>query len=228
MAEQIKVKCTDNCNQFYHYTLDNFFPVALTAEWRNDESKVGMWGGLLPQRPEIGKNYELLIQGSLEIDLSENFWAAYFNPYTTHEGIVDEIGINSLAFCLCRKTAIIEINEKSILLNVEILDILDLTFSDKLPKTEYKSSIQLDKEVESPYFYIDNFNKFSLIIINVQSDIGWTFIISKQNFSSRIIAENFWDFHQNIWQFNNEILTKEQEARYGITHRVLPDDNKTK
>jgi hypothetical protein len=57
-----------------------------------------------------------------------------------------------------------------------------------------------------------------LIKANYQSDVGWTYIIEKKDGKSRIVAENNWDFHTNIWTPVNEALNKEQEERYGIAY----------
>jgi|GEM_PF-2380998 len=221
MPENIYIKCgLENCTQYFEYTLDTSDPIALTAQWRNEESKGGIWGGLLATKPVEGEKYELQIWGALKIDLSENFWVSYFDPYSTHEGLESEEGINSARFCICKKLDIIEIGINNISLTVEVLQARDLGYAERLPKTSCQITQILDKEVNSSHYSIEDFDRFSLIKLNYQSDIGWTFIVSKYGHTSRIVATNFWDFHQNIWQFTNEELTPEQENKYGIQHRT--------
>ncbi|MBX3163009.1 MAG: hypothetical protein KF900_00895 [Bacteroidetes bacterium] len=221
MQEIITLHCgIDGCNTHYEYKHDEENIVGICAQWRNEKSKGGDWAGLLPEKPNVGEKYELLINFALKLDLTQSFWVTYFDPYTEHEGLESELGINSMLFCLCRKKSVIEVGNRTAKLEIEVLDIKKIT-EDNVTKAETNKRTEfLDKEINSRYVSVENFEKFSVIRANYQSDWGWTYIIEKKNGKSRIAAENHWDFHQTIWQLTNEELSKEQEKKYGIQTSV--------
>ena len=215
MQKIITLHCgIDNCNTHYEYKYDEENIVAICAQWRNEESKGGNWSGLLPEQPKVGGKYELLINFALKIDLTQRFWVTYFEPYTEHEGLESELGINSMLFCLCCMRSVIDVENRIAKIEVDVLDIKKITENNKIEtnkRTEF-----LDKEISSQYVSVENFENYSLISANYQSDCGWIYIIEKKNGKSRIVAENHWDFHQNIWQLTNEELNTEQDEKYGI------------
>ena len=182
-------------------------------------SKGGDWTGLLPENPKIGEKYELLINFPLKIDLTQSFWVAYFEPYTEHEGLESELGIQSMLFCLCQMKCVKNVEKRIAEIEIEVIDIKRITDDNFIKVDINKRTEFLDSAINSQYVSVENFENFSLIYANYQSDCGWTYIIEKKNGRSRIVAENHWDFHQNIWQLTNEELNKEQEKKYGIQHR---------
>ncbi len=66
----------------------------------------------------------------------------------------------------------------------------------------------------------ENFQNYSFISINVQSDLGIDLIVWKDQGISKIVAVNNWDFHLNEWNLCNIELTKEDEEKYGIQHGI--------
>lgn len=213
----IDLKCRiENCNQHTLYQFHDKNIIALTAKWRSKQSTEGLWAGLLDESPTKNNNYELLIENPIKIDLNTNFWVVYFNPYATHEGIDSESDIDSMLFCLCRKISILEVGISKLKLEIEVLNVLDFDYSDQISVTN-ENAIFLDKEIDSQYYTITNFENFSKISINIQSDTGWTYIIETKNGKSKIVAQNYWDFHENTWKLVNEVLTLDQKKRYGIT-----------
>lgn len=215
--DAISLKCgIENCNQHYTYKLDKNNIIALSGQWRNEESKGGIWTGLLTDMPIVGQKYELLIQSPIKINLNENFWCIYFDPYTTHEGIDSESGINSIIFCLCSRVLILEIGISKLRLEIEVQETLNLDYIEKISSTDHEIPVLLDKEFNSDYYRIENFKNYSLISINYQGDAGSMYIIEKKNNKSKIIAENIWGFHQNTWKLTNIELTLEQERNYMI------------
>ncbi len=216
MTNNTYLKCTDNCSSYFQYKFEDNGIIALTGQWRNDESKNGIWAGLLPNKPEINSIYELTLNRPLKIDISENFWVIYLDPYSTHEGVESDDAIENLTFCLCQQIEVLEIQDRSIRLSVEVIKIKDISYYINIPKNEYNVFPLLNDQATSRHYHVENFNNFSLLVINCESDIGWTYIVSKKDNKSTIIVENSWDFHQNIWKLINEELTDEQEKRYGI------------
>ncbi len=218
MTEIITLHCgIDNCNTHYEYEHNEENIVAICAQWRNEESKNGDWAGLLQEQPKVGEKYELRINFALKIDLTQRFWVTYFEPSTEHEGLESEPGINSMLFCLCYKKSVIDVENRTAKLEVEVLEVKKITEPNKAEtnkRTEF-----LDKEINSHYVSVENFENFSLISANYQGDCGWTYIIEKKKGKSRIVAENHWDFHRYIWRLTNEELNHEQEEKYGIQHR---------
>lgn len=219
MQEIITLHCViDNCNTHYEYNHNEENVVALCAQWRNEESKGGDWAGLLPEQPKIGEKYELLINFALKIDLTQSFWVTYFEPHTEHEGLESELGIHSMLFCLCHKKSVKNVGKHIAEIEVEVIDIKKITEDNSVKVDINKRTEFLDNEINSQYVSVENYENFSLISANYQSDCGWTYIIEKKNGKSRIVAENHWDFHRNIWQLTNEQLNKKQEEKYGIQH----------
>jgi len=217
MSEIITLKCgIENCTQHYEYKYSEYDIIAITAQWRSEQSKDGIWAGLLPDKPSIGEKYELFIQNALQIDLSENFWVIYFDPYSTHEGLNSEDGIRSIQFCLCSKISVKEIGISTAKIEIEVLKTVGTQQYASLSTTTNTASIHIDEQVNSSYYSVVNFEKYSLISINCQSDLGWNYIIGKINGQYKIIAENHWDFHQDIWKIIHEEITKEQAKKYGI------------
>ena len=79
MEEIITLKCsTKNCNAYeeYEFQEENF--TAIIGQWRNEESKGGVWDGMLPEQPVVGELYELFLSGALKIDLAQRFWVVYY------------------------------------------------------------------------------------------------------------------------------------------------------
>ncbi len=220
MQEIVTLHCgIDSCDTHYEYKFSKENIVAICAQWRNHESKGGDWNGLLPEQPVVGETYELLVSFALKIDLAQSFWVAYFEPYTESEGLESELGVNSMLFCLCHKKFIIEIGKHTAKIEVEVVDIKRITEDNSVKAETNKSTKFLDEEISSKYVSVENFDNFSLVSANYQSDCGWRYIIEKKNRKSTIVAENHWDFHQNIWQLTNELLSIGQEEKYGIKHR---------
>lgn len=220
MQEIITLHCgIDNCNTHYEYKNNEENVVAICAQWRNEESKGGNWAGLLSEQPKVGKTYELLINFALKINLTQNFWVIYFEPYTEHEGLESEHGINSMLFCLCQKKSVIDVGKHIARIEVEVVDVKKITDGYIVKADINKRTEFLDKEINSRDVSVENFENFSMISANYQSDCGWTYIIEKKNGKSRIVVENHWDFHTKIWALTNEGLTPEQEEKYGIQHR---------
>jgi hypothetical protein len=219
MQNIITLHCgIENCNTHYEYNHNAENIISISAKWRNEESKEGDWGGLLSEQPIIGRKYEILINFALRIDLTKGFWATYFEPYTEHEGIESELGINSMLFCLCKCEKVIDISRTSAKIEVEVIETKSITEDHNTNTDSNRKTILLDGEINSKYVSVVNFNNFSIISASYQSDFGWTYIIEKKNSRSRIVAENNWDFHTNVWKIINEELNEEQEKKYGIQH----------
>lgn len=206
MIGEITLNCgIENCENHYDYNHSSTNIVAISAQWRN-KKLMNDWEGLLSESPRVGELYELLINFALKIDLAKNFWAIYFEPYTELEGIESEIGINSLRFCLCKTKDTIDIGKHTAKIIVEVQDVRKITDSNNV-KTEINNRVNfIAKELHSSSVSVENYENFSLIKANYQSDCGWTYIIEKKNKTNRIIAENHWDFHKDIWMLTDEEL----------------------
>ncbi|WP_315817117.1 hypothetical protein [Paraflavitalea speifideaquila] len=183
MAKNIHLKCgIKNCHHGHEYIYSSIGPIAITGQFRDEQSKGGNWGGLLPNKPEIGRLYELTLYGPLKIDLDDNFWVLYLDPYSLHEGIGGETDFeNSFAFCLCKQVEIIEVQESCIRLTISVIEIHDLQELLAYPYPNYGySSILDDEAISRDHYHIENLKHYSLITINIQSDIGWNYIVAKK------------------------------------------------
>lgn len=219
MQDILTLHCgIENCNSHYEYKHHADDIISISAQWRNEESKGGDWAGLLAEQPIAGRKYEILINFALKIDLTQRFWTTYFEPYTEHEGIESELGINSMLICLCNCKNVIDVSRNWAKIEVEVLETKEITADNNIKTESDRITKLLDREINSGYLYVENFDHFSMISANHQGDCGWAYIIEKKNGKSRIVAENYWDFHTNIWQLRNELLNPEQEKKYGIQH----------
>lgn len=217
MKEIITLHCgIENCNIHYEYNNNEEDILAICAQWRNETSKDGDWGGLLPEQPKLGDTYELLINFALKIDLTHRFWVTYFEPYTEHEGLESEHGINSMLFCLCSIKRVIEVEKHKAIIEIEVIDTKNITSDNNVKSETNKRTEFLDEEIKSQYVSVQNFDNFYIISANYQSNCGWTYIIEKNKGKSRIVAENLWDFHRNTWLLTNEEIENEREGKYGI------------
>ena len=210
----IHLKCgIDSCNDAYEYKLDLESPKAIEAQWREIENTTA----LLQDEPTIGKNYEIVISTPIKLDLEENFWILYINPNGTLNGIESEEDIDSIKFCLCKYLQTIEQQDRFVNLRVEVI---------KMEKPHKLIDYQTDRDTVFPilneyflskhYVNIQNFKHHSLIEINVQSDLGWTYIVNRKDNQYAIIAENKWGFHECIWKPINLYLTDSEADRYGL------------
>ena len=217
MKDVITLHCgIENCNTHYEYKYNKNIVEAISAQWRNEKSKGGDWAGLLPEQPTIGKYYELHINFALKIDLSQRFWVTYFEPYTEHEGLESEIGISTMLFCLCQKKSVKNIGKHIAEIEVEVIDIKKITENNYINIEINKRTEIIDSQINSSYVTVENFENFSSISANYQSDCGWTYIIYKKDGNYNIVAENHWDFHRNIWMLSNEEINFNQAKKYGI------------
>ena len=214
--ENINLKC-NLCDDAHTYELDSQSIIALEAEWKSSDSNEN----LLSEKPNLNSVYNILIRGPLKINLKKKFWAFYVEPLSQLNGIETEQGIDSICFCLCETVNIIDIHELTVSLKVKDIERRDLNQTNDLRKSDIGWITLLEKTDSSSHYYeIQNFIIYSLIDINIESDIGVTVIVKKNKSKSKIVAVNEWDFHRNLWYLFEEELTKEQELKYGIQHSV--------
>lgn len=211
---EIFIKCR-LCKQFHDYEFNADKINALEANWRSLEDL----GILLDSHPLIGKQYVLTLYRSLKLRIDKPFWVLYQNASSSLNGIDSEDDIRDLSFCKCEFVNLLHQEEHLANIEVKVLEIKNL---DSLTEP-YKPAISWwslfeDLDTFEKYGSIENFNKYSIIRINVQSDLGINLIILKEAGESRIAAVNDWDFHLNEWNLCNIKLTKEDEKMYGIQH----------
>lgn len=218
MSNTIHLKCgIEGCNDYYEYKLDLRLPKAIEARWIESLSDKEGSKTLLREIPNIGKSYEIEISSPIKLDLDENFWVLYMNPNGILNGIENEEDVESIRFCLCRSLQILKQQDKLVELRVEVV---------KMEEPHKLIDYQTDRDsvllilneffLTKHYVNIENFKHYSLIEINVQSDLGWIYIINKKDNKYTIIAENKWGSHQCIWKSINLDLTESEANRYGL------------
>ena len=216
MNEEIHLKC-NLCSDAHIYQIADNYIVAVESEWKSNIA--GEY--LLSKKPEKGKEYELLIHGPLKLNPRDNFWSIYMSPNAQLNGIENESDVASITFCLNKPLEIISIDANTVNLKVELIDIIEMSNTVKRENPDMSwMSLLKDQSESRTYYYIENFSKYSLIDINIQSDLGLTLIIEKVSSHSWIVAVNEWDFHKNLWYAYSKKLTKEEEIKYGIQQVV--------
>lgn len=212
--DTIYLKC-NRCNDAHLYQINENTIVVLEAEWR----EVSKNGCLLAHKPKVGYEYQLLIQGPLKINLNNSFYSVYMNPNAAQNGFESEDDIQSICFCLNQTLEVVSTTESSVLLKARVISVHELSERGNLDNPEVDWMKLLPENlVESDYYQVSNFENYTLIDFNFQSDLGLILVIKKQNSQSWIVAVNEWDFHKNLWYSCSRKLTKEEEDKYGTRH----------
>ena len=211
-SQPIHLKC-QRCDQAHEYTLSDEYIIAITAQWQAEPPAEG----LLPSPPHIKQTYTIKLSGPLKIDLNLPFWATYFDPLSEYNGIETEEGMLNMRFCLCETQQVLEQTDTHLLLEIVVLKCQAVTTSTYRQRPEIGMMSLLESSASaSPY--VLNFKRYSMIDINIQSDLGLTVLIEKSNSISNIVAVNEWDFHIDAWYLYTEKLSSEKEKQYGIQH----------
>lgn len=203
------------CDDTHLYTCSKHEVVALETEWKNNDENTSF----LSEKPELHKEYNVLLKASVKIDLDNNFWSIYMHPNAQSNGIESEDDIQSIRLCLCKPIEIMYVNAATALVRIKVVKYVDLNHDLKLndPKIEWLDVLDAQSKSRS-YYRVTNFSQYTLIDINFESDLGLTLIVYKEKSRSKIVAFNEWDFHKNLWYLCAKELTKPQEKQYGIQH----------
>lgn len=215
MIDEIYLKCS-SCSDAHSYQLADNFVVAINSEWKSEIEGEG----LLSNTPEKDKEYELLINGPLKLNCRDNFWSIYMSPNAQLNGIEDESDIASIRFCLNKPLEIVSLDGIAVRLKARVVEVIEMSKSirTKNPNISWMGLLK-DQSERKTYYHLENYSRFSLVNINIQSDLGLILIIEKVNFQSWIVAVNEWDFHKDLWYACSKRLTKEEEIKYGIQHK---------
>lgn len=212
--DKIYLKC-NICDEAHIYSLNPHEIVALESEWRNHDSSLS----LLTKKPDVGIISNVLLKSPLKLNLNKNFWSVFMNPNAQLNGIESENDIQSLRFCLCKPLGIINTDNSSAFIEIMVIKYVDLEHQLKLNNPQIGWLTLLNEASNSKTYYnVENFKNHALININIESDLGLTVIVKKENGMSKIVAVNEWDFHRNLWYLYTGELTKEQEEKYGINY----------
>ena len=212
--EKLYLKC-NLCDESYHYSFSDEEIQGIEVEWKSS----AIDSILLENTPKVESEYIVRIEPPLTIYLKQFFWAIYLNPNSSLNGIENEQDLIDIRFCKCKIVEITERLENTAFLKVKIKEVL--TTNDfknhRNPKSQWLCLLN-DESTFKKYGFIENFNTYSYINIEVEGDLGISAIIKKENGKSHIVAINEWDFHLNVWNLCSLPLTIEDEKKYGIQH----------
>ncbi len=207
----IYLKCSA-CEDAHNYESNDQEIIALEAGWYTLESK-----SLLAEKPTLNQEYEVFLNGPLQLNLTNNFWSIYTNPHAHLEGFETEKDIQSVEFCFCEPIGVIETNDHTALVKIKVLKKVNLVHALKLKPFPARLLEEFNSlSPSSRYCNVDNYKEYALIIANMEGDIGLTVIVKKEYAKNSIVAINEWDFHKNIWHSSSEKLSKEQSDKFGI------------
>ncbi|MEN9611976.1 MAG: hypothetical protein RLZZ628_2790 [Bacteroidota bacterium] len=190
-SEEIIVKCR-LCTKVHEYKCPDNQLIALAAEWKYRFNNKN----LLSVKPLIGKSYEIFLKDPLKINLATPFWVLYMDPFSQINGIETEADIESLRFCLCKKTKIVEKQDFYIRLQIVVINFNDLDMPTTFTEPSIHYNCLFDEITDN---HIEYFNLYNLININIQGDLGLTAILKKTQHENKIVAVHEWDFHTNLW-----------------------------
>ena len=150
------------------------FMTALEGEWHHIGEE-----RLLPEPPELEKEYEVQIGEALKAQ--QTLWSVYMRPYAQLNGFESESDISSILFCQCRLTEIMDANAHKTRIKAVVVDVVGL------PKPEVENLVPLqitlleEQAISKRYYRVENYYNFTLIDVNIQSDLGITAIVRKQD-----------------------------------------------
>ncbi len=210
--EEIYLKCK-HCKEAHSYKPGDNFIVAIDGEWKQIE------GEYLSDKPLDYEEYEFKIHGPLKLGLRDNFWSVFMNPDVRSNGFENEQDIRSVCFCLVKPLELMAVDDDSARLKVRVVKTVEMNSLGITENPEISWMPLLEEHSESrKYYHVENHPVFSLIDINIESDLGLTLIVEKKDSKSRIVAVNEWDFHKDLWYYYCKDITKEEELKYGIQH----------
>lgn len=173
---------------------------------------------LLETSPAVDSIQTIEIGGKFQIDLSVDFWVFYENPDSFYNGLDNEEGIKSIHFCRCSLLTIQSSSNNSAVITVKILEVVSLQeldmkfeFEKELPQP-WKSFLKSSKE----YVHITDYGEYSLLRINIQSDLGITMVIKRGISESRILMVNDWDFHTDAFYGTHINISNSELESYFI------------
>lgn len=212
--ESVEMKCK-TCKGTHGYELRADAVVALEGEWRGKLDAET----LMDRAPEAFDDCWLNLKGPLKIDLTEPFWCVYMAPLPFWNGLETEEEVKSIRFCLCKTLGMLPPTDSELKVEVRVLEVLDLDHKEALSPPDFHwLEILNSQSPNDRTFSATHFPSYSLLDVNVQSDLGVTAIVRKENGNAMVVAVNDWDFHRNLWYLCAETLDKEREERYGIRH----------
>ncbi|WP_026999997.1 hypothetical protein [Eisenibacter elegans] len=185
---------------------------ALVVGWKTLDSQRA-W----PAWPEVGKGYLLTFTAPLTLPLDQPFWALFQHRMSMSEGIETEEDLQSLCFCQCVPRRVLQQEPFEATLEVEVIALktLQALSTPQQPPLAWWSLLTDDNTFRE-YGHTANFQKYSLISLNLQSDLGLDLVVWKAEEPRRIVAANAWDAHLDEWVLCYLPLSPEQELLYGI------------
>ncbi len=134
-------------------------------------------------------------------------------------GIECEQDLKEIRFCKCSFIKLINLNETSALINVEVCEVkaIDALTETHRPNISWTTLID-NQATFNQYGSTENYESYSFLTVNIESDVGIDLVIKKESNTSYIVAINQWDFHLNEWILCRIPLSKEEELNYQIKH----------
>lgn len=214
MSNEIYLRC-NLCDDAHSYQLNHHVIIAINTVWKSDVE--GEY--LLSNQPEPNSEYEVIIHGPLKLNLRDNFWSIYRSPNATLNGFENEADVASIRFCLNSPLEIVSSDANTVNLKVKVIKLVEMASSTSFdnPQVSWMNLLE-NHSASGNYYQIENFFRYSLININIQSDLGLVLIVEKNDNQSWIVAANEWDFHKNLWYAYSKKFSKEEEVKYGIVH----------
>ncbi len=213
---EIYLKC-NLCDKSHEYIYSDSEYNAIEVEWISPNENFH----LLEIEPNRGNKYKVNLIPALTLNTINPFWAVYLNPNSALNGIENEMDLKDIRFCKCQTEKIIESNNDRALLEIKVLEVknIDDLLTDKTPNIQWKTLMN-DEGSFRRYGTTENFKSYSYIDVNIESDLGISAIVKKENNVSHLVAINQWDFHLNEWKLCRISLSKEDEKKYGIQHGI--------
>ena len=210
----IQLKCTI-CEDTHRYQYTKEQVLGLEPLWL---AQNGNTNEPLDQLPIVGDIYQVQLVGPLTLDPTQPFWAVYLTPFAYANGIETANCLTNLRFCLCNTIAVKAIQPQHALLTVSVLDVLPMHKPPQAKNPDFKWFTLLDSsDTYQRSGTTLHFEKYALIDINVQSDLGITAIARYDADGWYFVAVNEWDFHYNSWGLCHIKVTEAQCLRFALS-----------
>jgi hypothetical protein len=127
--------------------------------------------------------------------------------------------LETVRFCLVSPLHIYKLDEQEHALWLDILVLELKLLTDPAPQAAPNMAWLelLDSETSAAYVHVQHLEKYTVLDINIQGDLGVSVILPPPvpNIPQQV-ALHAWDFHLNVWYFYQGDLSLSQKQRFGL------------
>lgn len=168
--------------------------------------------------PEANNKYVLSLRAPIKLKLNDVIWIYFENAQSVYNGIESVEDIQSIRFCKCRVEQLFNVSDTSVDIQVYVLDCIPLAQLKNWQACEYPFNDFIENLLiqNTERNSIQKIDQYSLLNLNIQSDLGITIILELGKEYSTILCVNEWNFHENFFYGGNFKVNTNYLEKYGI------------